>query len=118
MVRKISGGKYIPLRKKKLSEHLGKPRHTTLGKDKKKEIRMSGGKMKTVMLFSETAFVTDPKSKKTQKSKIKSVVKTPANRYFKNIIVKGTIIETEAGKARVTNRPGQEGNIAAVLVSE
>ena len=118
MVRKISGGKYIPLRKKKLSEMSGKPRLTVFGKDKKKVLRMVGGEMKTVTLSCETAFVTDPKTKKTQKSKIKSVVKSPANRYFKNIIVKGTIIETELGTAKVTNRPGQEGNVAAVRISE
>ena len=117
MVRKISGGKYIPLRKKRLLEVPGKPRMTTLGKDKKKEVRMMGGKMKTVMLFSETAIVTDPKSKKTKKAQIKSVIRSPSNRYFKNVLVKGTIIETDAGKAVVTNRPGQEGNVAAVLIS-
>ncbi len=118
MVRKISGGKYIPLRKKKLSEIPGKPRLTNLGAERRKEVRMMGGKMKTVSLFSDTAVVTDPKTKKMKKVKIKNVIRSPSNRYFKTVLVKGTIIETEAGKAVITNRPGQEGNVAAVLVSE
>ena len=118
MVRKISGGKYVPLRKKKLSEIPGRPRLTSLGKEKKKGIRIRGGDAKIVLLTSDNVLVTDPKNNTTKKVKIKSVVRSPANRYFKNIMVKGTIIETEAGKARITNRPGQEGAIAAVLISE
>ena len=31
-------------------------------------------------------------------------------------MTKGTIIETEKGKAKITSRPGQEGSINAVLV--
>ena len=30
--------------------------------------------------------------------------------------MKGAIIETSAGKARITNRPSQEGQINAVLI--
>jgi len=118
MARKISGGKYIPLRKKRLFERAGVPKMTSLGKDKKKHIVKMGGARKTVMLSCETAYVTDPKTKKTAKSKIKSVIRSPSNRYFKNVLVKGTLIETEAGRAKVTNRPGQEGNISAILTSE
>ena len=34
----------------------------------------------------------------------------------RNILTKGAIIETDAGKAKITNRPGQEGTVNAVLV--
>ena len=118
MVRKISGGKYIPLRKKKLSERPGTPRMTSLGKDKKKEVRMRGGKGKTALLSTDIAYVVDPKTNKTTKTKIKSVVRSPANRYFKNVMVKGTLIETELGRAKVTNRPGQHGSVSAILTQE
>jgi small subunit ribosomal protein S8e len=33
-----------------------------------------------------------------------------------NIITKGAVIETDAGKARVTSRPGQHGVVNAVLL--
>ncbi len=118
MARKISGGRCKSLRKKKLSEIAGKPRLTNLGKEKQKVMRGHGGKEKNVLLAAESAFVLDPKTKKIAKSKINSVLRSPANRYFKTQMVKGTIIDTGLGKAKVTNRPGQEGSVSAVLVSE
>jgi len=118
MARKISGGRYKSLRKKKLIETPGKPRHTKLGKDKTKIMKGRGGILKRVSLASENALVLDPKTKKSKKVKIKGVVKSLANRYFKSIMVKGTIIDTELGKARITNRPGQEGTISAILIEE
>lgn len=53
-----------------------------------------------------------------KKSKITGVLESPDNRNFarQNIITKGTIITTEAGKAVVLNRPGREGAINARLV--
>jgi len=58
------------------------------------------------------------KKKKYSKVKIVSVVETPSNRHFvrRNIMTKGSFIQTEKGKAVITNRPGQEGTINAVLV--
>ena len=40
------------------------------------------------------------------------------NRNFarQNIITKGTIINTDMGKAVVTNRPGRDGAVTAKLV--
>jgi small subunit ribosomal protein S8e len=57
---------------------------------------------------------------KTKKAKITNVLETPSNRFLarQNILEKGSIIETDLGKARITNRPSQEPNIQAVLVEE
>ena len=118
MTRKVSGGKYIPLRKKRLSDKSGTPRMTSLGALKKKKLRMTAGKVKTVLLSADTALVRDPKTNKSKSIKIKRIIRSPANRYFKNVMVKGTLIETELGKAKVTNRPGQEGVVTAVLTEE
>ena len=54
----------------------------------------------------------------SKKSKIKNVAETPSDRFLakQNILVKGAIIDTEIGKARITNRPGQEGFINAVIL--
>ena len=48
---------------------------------------------------------------KMQKAEIKNVIETPSNRFLarQNIITKGTIIETDLGRIRITNRPTQEG---------
>ena len=51
-------------------------------------------------------------------AKISEVIESKDNRNFarQGIITKGTIINTELGKAVVINRPGREGSINAKLV--
>ena len=64
--------------------------------------------------------MTDPKSGKSFNSKILDVVENTANPNYvrQNIITKGSVIETEKGRAMVTSRPGQHGVVNAVLVSK
>ncbi|MCK4434127.1 30S ribosomal protein S8e, partial [Candidatus Bathyarchaeota archaeon] len=64
--------------------------------------------------------VADPKSGKTEKVEVKRVVKNPANVDYdrRGVLTKGAIIETTIGLARVTSRPGQDGLINAVLISQ
>ena len=114
--RKISGGKYHSNRKKKLYEKHGQSRHTTLGEVKRKIIRVKGGNAKTILLKSNTANVSVAGKIKT--AEIKNVEETPQNRFFarQNRLMKGAVIETTLGKARITNRPSQEGCINAVLL--
>jgi small subunit ribosomal protein S8e len=52
------------------------------------------------------------------KSKILKVSKNTANRDYerRGVISKGAVIETEAGSALVTSRPGQNGVVNAVLI--
>lgn len=114
--RKISGGKYKPSRKKKKSEHIRHSRMVVVGKEKKKKIRARGNHAKTVLLSTDKANLLNPKTGKSKIVRIKSVLETPANRFLKKFIIKGAIIQTEAGKARVTNRPGQEPSVQAVLI--
>jgi len=58
------------------------------------------------------------KNGKIKKVQIKNVVETPSNRFLarQNLITKGTIIETEIGKAKVTNRPTQDGVLNGILL--
>ena len=65
-----------------------------------------------------TGLIIDPKTKKATKSKILSVKDNPANQHFvrRNTITKGAVVETEAGLARITSRPGQDGVVNAVKV--
>lgn len=116
MARKISGGKYKKARKKKLVEIPGKPRVVRLGKEKKKHLRVRGGRTKIVLLFADKANVFNPKTKKARLAKIQAVLETPADRFLEKVLIKGAIVQTELGKAKITNRPSQEGCVQAVLI--
>lgn len=118
--RKISGGKYKKQRKKKLYERGRQTRIVKLGSVKRKKIRTRGGNEKTVLLTTDEANIVNKNTKKTQKTKIKNVLETPSNRFLarQNILMKGAIIETELGRAKVTNSPGQEGSVQAILIQE
>ncbi|MDD5133190.1 MAG: 30S ribosomal protein S8e [Candidatus Nanoarchaeia archaeon] len=116
--RKITSGKYISFRKKKISELAGNPILTSLQETKKKSVRIRSGCTKQKMLTANLANVFNPKTKKSKVVKIKTIVENPANRHYvrRNIMTKGAIIDTELGKAKVTSRPGQEGTLNAVLI--
>lgn len=116
--RKITGGKYHALRKKKLYERRGQERHVILGETKRKNLRVKAGNIKTVMLKSNIVNISAAGKAKT--AEIKNVLETQQNRFFarQNRLMKGAVIETSLGKARITNRPSQEGCINAVLISE
>lgn len=116
MARKISGGKYKKARKRKKTEYPGLANLIAFGEEKKKKIRIRGGHEKTMLLSTNKVNVFNQKTKKSKVVKIKAVLETPANRFLKKVLIKGAIIDTEAGKARITNRPGQEGFVQAVLV--
>jgi len=118
--RKVSGGKYKKQRKKKFYEKARQPGIVKLNPTKRKQIRIRGGETKTILLSTNEANLIDKKTKKSQKSKIKNVLETPSNRFLarQNVLIKGAIIETEAGKARITNRPSQEGSVQGEMVAE
>ncbi len=60
----------------------------------------------------------DPKTKTFSQAKVMAVVECPANRHYvrRNVMVKGSVVKTEKGLARITSRPGQDGTVNAVLV--
>jgi len=115
--RSATGSRYKNTRAKKLSEGGRLPMLTRIGPRKVKSVEGRGFTLKLKALTLETANVYDSKAKKYQKSEIVNVEYSPANRNYvrRNILTKGTIIETKAGKAVITNRPSQEGTVNAVL---
>ena len=115
---KASGGRYKKSRDKILSEMGNSPTLPRIGKQKKKMVRTKGGQYKTRVLLAESINLFDPKTKKYVKATAKLVVQNPANRHYvrKNILRKGAIVETDKGKARIMNRPGQEGSVNAILI--
>tara|TARA_Y100000310_G_C20666113_1_gene807593 strand:- start:644 stop:1006 length:363 start_codon:yes stop_codon:yes gene_type:complete len=115
--RKISGGKYHKPRKKKFYEKKSPENQVSLGETKRKTLRTIGGNSKTRLLKTDTVNLTLA-NKKAKSVKIKNVLETPQNLFLarQNRILKGAIIETSEGKARITNRPSKEGHVNAVLV--
>ena len=116
--RKITGGKYHKQRKKRFHEKIRQEREVTIKETKKKTLRLRGGNRKVVLLNANSANVLDPKNKKIKKTEIKNVVETPQNIFLarQNRLLKSAIIETSLGKAKITNRPSQEGHVNAVLI--
>ena len=118
--RKITGGRYRDLRKKRLRDLARVPANTKLDEKKIVSIRKLGGSLKKVQLANNMANVYNPETKKYVQSKILTVVNSQANRNFvrRNIMTKGAIIKTELGEAKITSRPGQEAQINAVLIKK
>ena len=114
--RKISGGRYKKARKKKLYERPGQKRIIKLGEEKRKTVKVRGGNRKTFLLKGKIINVKS--GDKIKKVEIKNVIETPSNRFLarQNILTKGTIVKTELGKVRITNRPSQEGMVNGILI--
>jgi len=117
--RKYTGGRLIQARGKRKYELGGEQANTHLGETIKKTVKTLGGQLKVRLLRVQTATVIDPSTKTSKTVKIETVTGNPANKNYirRNIMTKGSIIKTEIGSARITNRPGQEGSINAILIS-
>ena len=113
-----TGSRYRSSRKKKQFELGREPTLTKIGETKLKRVRVIGGSDKIRLLSCNVANVLDKKTNKYSKTKIITILENAANRYFvrRNILTKGSVIETEKGKAVVVSRPGQEGSVTAVLL--
>ncbi len=116
--RKSTGGRLISSRGKRRSEIAREHIDTNIGETAQKVMRTKGANQKIKLMRTDKINVTDPKSGKTQVAELTNVVENPANIHYvrRNIITKGAVVETSAGKARVTSRPGQSGALSGVLV--
>lgn len=114
--RKISGGRYKKNRKKRLHELPGQTRNVKLGKTKRKMEKVLGRNKKNYLLKANMINVKI--GNKIEKLEIKNVIETPSNRFLarQNILSKGTIVQTDKGKVKITNRPSQEAMVNGVLV--
>ena len=105
-------------RDKKRFEMGGFFANTRLGEENKiNKVRGRGALSKNKLKYA--AFANLLTSKGYKKVKIKSILESKDNRNFARlkIMTKGTVIDTDEGKAVITNRPGREGSINAKLVS-
>jgi len=118
--RKFTGKKYKYFHKKRKRELERPPIETEVGDLKKKKQRTLGGNYKLKLFSTKYINVTDPTSNKTSKVKILRFESNPASKDYnrRHILTKGTIVETELGKAKITSRPGQHGVLNAVVIKE
>lgn len=116
--KKRTGGRRRNVRKKRKHEHGSAPTETQLGEQKLKIVETHGGNTKVRAIEAETASVATDDG--VENATIEDVVENPSNPNYvrRNIITKGAIVETDAGRARVTSRPGQDGLVNAVLVED
>ncbi len=117
--KRAPSGKLLKKNTKKKKYMRGRdflPMH--IGTQRAKKKRTRGGGEKLILLSGDTANIIS--KGKSQKTKIISVLKNPADPQLvrRNVITKGAIIQTELGEARVTSRPGQDGTINAVLIEK
>ncbi|MDJ0269661.1 MAG: 30S ribosomal protein S8e [Aigarchaeota archaeon] len=117
--RKRTGGIRVPPRKKRRYERGGGINVVYLGDPDIRARRARGGNIKIAVRATKYANVADG-SGRVQKMEIIRVVKNPSNRDYdrRKVITRGTIIETPAGQAVVTSRPGQDGVVNAVLIAK
>jgi len=116
-LRKQSGGRNTSTNTKRKHMIGSAPSMTHVGDSRIRSRRTKGGSQKKGLLSANKVNLYDPKTKTHAIVKIKTVKENSANRNFvrRNIITKGTIVDTEKGLAVITGRPGQEKMINAVL---
>ncbi len=116
--RKSTGGRYRTNRGKRKFELASIPTQSKVGAAAKvKSKRIIGGNQKNITLTAQEVSVSDAKGK-TSKTTMVNVLENPANPNLvgRNILTKGSVVETKLGKARITSRPGQEGTINGILL--
>ncbi len=116
--RKRTGGRRVRSRKKKRHQLGRDPAETTVGEPRFQVVDSRGNTEKVRALSTDVAHVAD--DGETAEATIENVVENPANPNYvrRNIVTKGALIETSAGTARVTSRPGQTGQVNAVVTND
>ncbi|ELZ46118.1 30S ribosomal protein S8e [Halorubrum californiense DSM 19288] len=114
--RKRTGGRLKHASNKKRHQLGREPAETTVGETRLQYIDSRGTEKKVRALSTNVAQVAD--GGEVTEAEIENVADNPANVNYarRNIVTKGAVIETSAGRARVTSRPGQTGQVNAVLL--
>ena len=119
--RKPSGGRLKRpnrYRGKRRTEVSSEAQYAYIGeKDDRKVYRKNAGSQTTRLLSANTVNVNIPKEGKTVKATINSVIANDADPNFirRNIVTKGSIVDTSMGKVKITSRPGMHGVASGLL---
>jgi small subunit ribosomal protein S8e len=116
--RTSTGSRLKRFRSKRKFEMGRTPTETLMGETKRQTVDSRGKAKKTPALRIQYVNVTDPAKGVTFRAEIQDVESNPANMDYqrRKVITRGTIIKTTKGRATVTNRPGQDGILNAVLI--
>ena len=116
--RTSTGSRLRRFRSKRKFEMGRTPTETLMGETKRQKVDSRGKAKKTPALKIQFVNVTDPAKGTTFRAEIQDVESNPANMDYqrRKVITRGSIIKTSKGRAKVTNRPGQDGILNAVLV--
>ncbi len=89
-------------------------------KDDRKMYRKNAGSQTARLLSANTVNVNIPKEGKTVKATINSVIANDADPNFirRNIVTKGSIVDTSMGKVKITSRPGMHGVASGILLED
>lgn len=83
--------------------------------EKRKKVRMRGGRKRVTL--QKALYVNLSKQGKIVRTRLLRVLESHDPEYVRqNILTKGAIVETELGKARITNRIGQDGIVNALCL--
>jgi small subunit ribosomal protein S8e len=117
-MRKRTGGRRRPYSDKKKHQLGSEPTETQVGDRTFKTVATRGGTSKVRAIATDTANVAT--GDEVVATDIENVAENPSNPNYarRNIITKGALVETGVGLARVTSRPGQDGQVNAVLVED
>lgn len=116
--RTSTGSRLRRFRSKRKYEMGRTPTETLMGETKRRIVDSRGKVKKTPALRIQFVNVTDPAKGVTFRAEIQDVETNPANMDYqrRKVITRGTIIKTTKGRAMVTNRPGQDGILNAILI--
>ncbi len=116
--RKRTGGRRRRFRKKKAHELGQESTETQVGERRFKTVDARGNTEKLRAIATDVVSIATDGD--TVAAEIDNVAENPSNPNYarRNIITKGAILDTSEGKARVTSRPGQDGQVNAVLADD
>ena len=117
-MRKRTGGRRRPASDKRKHQLGSEPTETEVDDTRLKTVDARGGTEKVRAIAADTASVAA--GDEVVAAEIETVEENPSNPNYarRNIITRGAVIETSEGRARVTSRPGQDGQVNAVLLTE
>jgi len=122
--RKPSGGRLKRpnrYRGKRRTEVSSEAQYAYIGeKDDRKMYRKNAGSQTTRLLSANTVNVNIPNEGTTVKATINSVIANDADPNFirRNIVTKGSIVDTSMGKVKITSRPGMHGVTSGILLED
>jgi len=116
--KKATGGVLKKFRSKRKYQQGGDPALTKIGEEKRKVETTLGGNSKAKVFYTKKVVVNTGKASVV--ADIEDVIETPDNPNYvrRKIMTKGSLINTSAGRARITSRPGQSGMVQAMLEKE